>query len=326
MHTNVTKLFCIYSSLALIFISSLKWNTGTDWPAYLEVYNNVENINIFNEHFEPIYIALLKLLRLISDSFTFYQICFSILVIGIKFYAASLLKYPLLAVVLIGITFQFDIYFVRYDLALSIIFLMLTIGNREKITTILWYFVSFGVHKVGIVAVIISLLFAKLQSKSERKKLMFIYILLCISVIWMISQPSFIFKLATGVYNFELKTSIDIKFLHRVWYFILILVLYKISKPDEKDAKLLHVLLIGAIFYITIALVDIGSLERIFGIFLVYEIYYLSNVKITNRQAYVAVFLATIGVVRIYQFFASDYIDLYLPYETILETKFKNVY
>lgn len=327
MSTSVyTKIFVVYLALIIVILSSLKWRTGTDWPAYVDVYQSINAISVINDHFEPLYVFLVKGMRAVSDSFSFYIILMSILTIGIKFYAISKLRYPLTGILLFAVSFQFNIFFVRYDLALSIVLLLLVINRPDKPIQVARFLVPIGFHKIAIVAMLFDLLRVNRKTKIDKVVYAAGAVTLLVAVFYFVTQASFIYKTANNIYSFEVSDEISIKIIHRVWYLILISYLMFSSFPSENDRPILKLLVLGAVFYLAIGIFSFGSIERVFGLFLIYEIYYLSKVKIRHRHFYLAVFFSTIGFVRVFQFLSSDYSDLYFPYETILEIQFKDVY
>lgn len=322
----LNKIIISYSAIALIVISSIKWKTGTDWPSYFYTYVNIPDYKVLGGHFEPLYILLAKALYAINPHFTFYQIIFSVLVIGTKFYAITQLRFPITATILYAVNFQFDIYFVRYDLALSIILLLLVSAPHNKLVSPVLYIIPVGFHKVALLSLIFTTAITRPKSPSTRVIYILLIFILAIILIYFMSQPVFLYKISNGVYNFSYKGEINIKFIHRIWYLVLILSLFKLSNPTDSERSILKLLLVGAIFYILLPVFEFGSLERIFGVFLIYEMYYLSTINISSRKIYLTLYFTTIGSVRIIQFLNSEYTDLFFPYETILETRFKNVY
>lgn len=320
------KIFLLLFSTAIIFISSIKWKTGTDWPAYASIFEHAGSTKIFNEHLEPLYVIIIKILRSLSDNFSFYVVFMSITTIGIKVYALMQLRYPIVGVLLFIFSFQFNVFNVRYDLALSFVLLFLVLNNNRKPLHMFHYLIAAGIHKIAILAMVFE--FIRIKPSTFRDKIIkfIFFIAVVFAIYYMISQASFLYKLQANVFDASLSGNISIKIIHRLWYFLLIVVLFFISYPDVHDKYIMYYLISGSIFYCAIGVFNFGSIERVMGLFFIYEMYYLANIKMMYRRVYISTFILTVGFVRAYQFFSSDYSDLYFPYETIIETRFKNVY
>lgn len=324
------KIITILIAFPLILLSSLKWKTGTDWIAYESIYRNAQQISILNESFEPLYIAIIQILQSISANFTLYIIFLSLTCIGIKVYAITKFNSPLIGLLLFFVSFQLNMYAVRYDIALSLILLAgvvdLKKSNNRNHFIFLSQIAAIGIHKVAIVAFILNLIVTKAKSNLQKFQKIIFYCVLFALIYYYTNQDSFKYKIATGVFQFETNANLSMKTLHRFWYLAMILLLLWLARPNEVQKKYLNFLIVGAVFYVLIGFFKFGSIERIFGIFLTYEMLFFSNVKILHRNAYFIIFFSTIGAIRVYQFLSSDYFDLFFPYETILETRFKDVY
>lgn len=324
MTLSYNKFIVLTILLSASVIGSLRWHTGTDWPAYETIYNNVENIGIFNEYFEPIFVILLKMLKSINEHYITYIVFLSLMTILIKAVAIVKLQYPITALLIYFSTFQLDMYPVRYNLALSFLFLALTLSAENKKIKYLFLLIGSGIHKVILVPMFAMII---LQRNNISKitavvlaSLIFVY------SIYLFNTESFQYKLDTGVFKFERKNHINIKYLHRVWYFLLICTVLFLSKRNTDSVHIRQMLFFGGIFYLLIGIVDIGSLERLFGVFLIYEMYFLSHVNFKNRKIVLLLYLMTICPIRIIQFLNSQYIDLYFPYELFFESEFKETY
>ena len=147
-HRN-NQIVILVIGIFTIIISSVKWRTGTDWPAYVDIYSNIESASVLNDSLEPGFVILTKLMKLISHDFSFYIVIMSTIIIGLKFFAIAKLRYPVTGLILYLISFQFNIFFVRYDLALSIVLFCLAMGYSTKGNVGSYIFVTIF-HKVGL--------------------------------------------------------------------------------------------------------------------------------------------------------------------------------
>ena len=255
----------------------------------------------------------------------FYIFSMSIIIIGLKFFAIAKLRYPVTGLILYFISFQFNIFFVRYDLALSIVLFCLAMGYSAKGNVSSYIFVTIF-HKVGLAYALIDGIGSLLSNSVKNRTKILLVIVVCAGIVFVLAQESTMYKIENGIYALKLHDEIGIKFLHRIWYFLLLCLFVFWAEPESKSVQLHSSLLVGGFFYVLIGIIDMGSLERVFGLFLIYELYLLSNVKLRNRFFFLSIFLSTMGTIRSYQFYNSMYIDLYFPYETIFHTVFKHVY
>jgi transmembrane protein EpsG len=325
------KIITILIAFPLILLSSIRWKTGTDWIAYESIYRGALQISILNENLEPLYIVIIKILRSISENFTLYIAFLSVACIGMKAYAITKFNSPLIGALLFFVSFQLNMYAVRYDIALSLVLFAGVIDIKQRSGernhyVFLNHIAAIGIHKVAIVAFILHLLGDRAKTNLKKFQKIILYTILIALIYYYFNQESFQYKIASGVFQFKINETLTIKTLHRFWYLAMILILLRISRPNEVQKKYLNFLIVGAVFYVLIGFFNFGSIERIFGIFLIYEMLFFSNVRILNRNAYFITFFSTIGIIRIYQFLSSDYMDIFFPYETILEIKFKDVY
>lgn len=124
--------------LVLTLFRGLRWNTGTDWEQFLEVFQYVDEdsalvfIRNTGEILEPGYTFLNYLVKCIFDHYTaFLLISNFIVLICYKFFAVNIItRYQCLAFVMIIITYQF--FPVRQNIAGAILMVSLVYFIKKK--------------------------------------------------------------------------------------------------------------------------------------------------------------------------------------------------
>ncbi|AEX85634.1 hypothetical protein Marpi_1230 [Marinitoga piezophila KA3] len=72
------KAVLFFGSSIFVFISSLRYKTGTDWTAYYDFFNKITNDNYYSFYFEPLFKVFSILIKNINSNFNFYLFCISI--------------------------------------------------------------------------------------------------------------------------------------------------------------------------------------------------------------------------------------------------------
>ncbi|WP_441347519.1 EpsG family protein [Shimia sp. MMG029] len=326
---NILTIYVMYSAM---FLAAIRWRTGTDWDAYLDVYENIKQIGVINELFEPGFIIAMKVVDYFGIGFSGYIIILSVLCTGIKLFVISRLPYWKFALVWYGTTFQFDLYSVRYNAALSFLFLGLFAREYFGRRWISWIFFSFGMlwHKAVLIGVLLS--WPRKNEAFGTSLVMKLLIFLCLIVVtyFFVTQESFQYKLANQIFSFNvnLQGLSDPVYVHRILYLVLcVLISREMSRcPDRNRSIHAFVPIFGGVLYCIIGVVDLGSVARLYGVFLIFELYIVSAYNLANRKVILLGFAMFVFPVRVFQYFSSNYFDLFWPYETILEIQFKGVY
>jgi len=149
---------------ALIALGGLRWQTGTDWPAYYNYYTLNSTWKEYNNGlFEIAYAFLNFIVHFLFNSYTAFLLIFTSLVVLIKFSAIKRIAlYPALTFYLYYCSNVGDVLAVRQYLAVSIMlisiyyihckdkarfFLLLVLATSIHNASILWIFAYYVYHK-----------------------------------------------------------------------------------------------------------------------------------------------------------------------------------
>lgn len=109
--------------LLFFTLSFIRWERGTDWESYLNIYQNI-NVEYYQKQYEFLFIKINQLPHLLYDNYTFtlfLQACviFPLIYFIIKKYSPS----PLVSILVWFSTFFGSIFFTRQFIAFSVVFL-----------------------------------------------------------------------------------------------------------------------------------------------------------------------------------------------------------
>lgn len=78
------KINYIYFAFFLILFSGLRWNCGTDWDAYKDVFDSIVAGNTkIDEHFDLGYVLLNKIIAFFSDDYTIFLLIDSLVAVSL---------------------------------------------------------------------------------------------------------------------------------------------------------------------------------------------------------------------------------------------------
>ena len=149
--------------LIFTLFGGLRWHTGSDWDAYLFLFNDLDWSNFYDyskygekslQKIEPLFAFMNVIIKTVFQKYYWFNIieCFVIHFAYYKFSKYHLPKCPILCFVFLEIICI--AYFpVRQTLAASVLFLGLRyIKERKLVKYLLFVFVAFYIHKMSIVA------------------------------------------------------------------------------------------------------------------------------------------------------------------------------
>ena len=100
--------------------SFIRWETGTDWPSYIQMYQSLTSLQAATEQvwWGPGYAYLAVLANSLGADFTVFLFFIATLLFSIKYFLLTRTSSaPLVAVFVLFCTSFYDIYFVRQNLA-----------------------------------------------------------------------------------------------------------------------------------------------------------------------------------------------------------------
>lgn len=120
---NMTIVFFFISILILFIFSFIRWDTGTDWDSYLEMYTWIHHPwEGFDSGMEYGFLFIENLAKTIFDNYTGVLLLFSMIIYGCMIISyTQLCKYPMVALwITFCITFA-NMLFVRQNVAVAIL-------------------------------------------------------------------------------------------------------------------------------------------------------------------------------------------------------------
>jgi len=109
-----------YLTVLAYVISFIRWETGTDWPMYIEMYGQITSFNaaLTQSWWGPGYSLIAWLVNSVGGDYSVFLFCIATLLFALKFHLLRVTcKAPLVAVFVLFCTSFFDIFFVRQSVA-----------------------------------------------------------------------------------------------------------------------------------------------------------------------------------------------------------------
>ena len=336
--------FGVFVFLILWAFASLRWETGTDWDSYYDVFYYGSYAHVVN--FEPGFVALLFLIKEYTSSYSVYLSVFSLLCILLKFsFFYKFHKEIFFTLVLLFFCYYFaDIFAVRQNLAISLtLFSTIFIIKRKPLFFILFVILACSIHYSSILYFFAYYIY---WSKISDKR--FYYFAAFCVAFGLIGIGGIILDLilkALGIDGFigaKINNYLneDIEVLNTtnspvVMYllgvtkrFILIPIFIYVKNKSKGQFPYLqgyfNLYMIGNLIYFLFAK-DLAVFARasvpflIFEIFLIgYVLYYFKTDK--NKMLLVFVLMMIFSWAR-FNALVNSYYDLYVPYNSIFDTK-----
>lgn len=176
-----TKKFIIFLFCVLfIILSGIRWNTGTDWDAYLysfsaaTTYDNAVNSPI---SFEWGYSVLNLLINKLVGSYTVFLFIFGFITIYIKFFVINRTQFIGCALFSLYIFYCYsmgDIVFGRQSLAISLVlFSFIYILRKELLKFIFCIFLASLIHRSAIICLFLYYIY---NLNISKKNMLLIFI------------------------------------------------------------------------------------------------------------------------------------------------------
>lgn len=336
----------------LTLFRGLRWETGTDWDQFLEVFQYVDKSNaIFfirstGEILEPGYTLLNFLVKCISDYYTSFLLLSNLIIlICYKYFSINIIqRYQCLTFIMIIITYQF--FPVRQNIAGAILMVatIFFLKNRYK-KFILLTIIAFLFHK-SVLIIIPLILFSRLKIKNS----LYLIAYLVIPFLHSSSLNNAIIKLSpyislisedfdtaiTNYMNYGID-AVSFSYGSYMLYLIFLLVFSKIKNIADKTEIKEHYNLIFNLFFINIWGMKIAQATGIFGLIRLFSYFdYCINILVC-----LTIFLYSKHIIKVikrsviipiccfiffFGFFfnrsARSYSNLIFPYYSIFDSNY----
>lgn len=326
-------------SVFLLFILSvIRWDTGTDWDSYFDIYKWIEiPWENMNNGMEFAFNMVNHLGKFIFDSYTGVLLLFAIIIYICIFKSYTFFsQYPITTLFLsFSISFA-SMLFVRQNVALSILLISLICVHEKKIYYfLLLVFIASLFHRTAWIFLLVYPIYHKYYKSS------FLFILLFVTVFISLALSEFLFSfvgnLGLGVISKKIEMYLEAGAEDNTMTFstttvlikglmnrILLLGVYFFYLNDVRKTNvmingLLNIYILGTVLYcatlpLSISLARIAVYMDIVQIFVISYIIYDQN-KLLNRICLFCLF-SLYFCLRFYTFIIS-YRDEYIPFETI---------
>ncbi|MGV0969250.1 EpsG family protein [Empedobacter sp.] len=351
---NFKKAFVFIVCAFFIFLGGVRWNTGTDWNAYLYGFNALKKYSNISEYkfFEWGFSYLNYLIKSLTNSYTIFLLIFTFLKVYFKFKILinkEFINYSLFSLFMYYCYSNGDILSTRQALAVSITFfstLFLISNNRLKFFSTV--FIAFLFHKSAIFFGFAYFIYYKEFSKkilisSFLSSMIIGLILLQMNVSDFLINIPIISKISmfqdkieaysnSGQVTYgaiDSTTTIILGYLKKVFVILPILLNLNLFKKNKVMLGLVNILVFGSIIYFILGAVS-SEFKRINGFFEIYEIllvpYLIYNIKYIKLRFLLIVLYLVYSFTRMYSGF-SMFWDLIDPFYTIFDSyNFRNLY
>lgn len=332
---KIKKNLLLLSYILLVFVTGLRWETGTDWEPYKETFELVNSFQdaAFFTLIEKGYLFLIGFVKLFTDNYTIFLIIHAVIYYFLLLKSIpQLVPYPQLAILLFFCSTMGMMGSNRQLLALGLCFLALVyLLENKKWLFFIFVFLASLFHTTA-------LLFLIFFFFNRKFKTPVLYISVIVAVIIGYSpMPIKIFSLFGGINELaSAKTSIYLEsakevmqdaqqsilgLIKRVLFLVVFIWMRdKISKKIPSYNLLLNGYVFGVIFYFLFSQSLLVMISRGSFYFNAMEPLLLSSTLLLVRKDFDK--LIVLFVMLILSFFIffqsiSSYSDIFIPYKGI---------
>lgn len=347
--TKYKYIWSIISGVILTSFIAFRWETGTDWVNYKELFDSLKLnwefiTNVY--HFDFGYVILNAICKLIINNYTFFLIIDSAIAIGLIIYLIiKNSKFPNISV-FIFYTSYFLAHFMGSNRRMIAIALLLcgfiALFNKKYKAYIFWQVGAFLFHKSSIVGLIAK--FIPYERINLAKTIVFFSISMLLGLI---KLPKIIVEKMSSVLfagnpliekfifytentDESLADTVDspthfiLAILKRSIF--LILITYYLNKSDSEENKLVGYLynlyLVGIIIYMIFN--GFAILQVLSTYFAILEVILLTQVIDYSSKKELRIILPFIAIYGLIQVLNAlrIYPDLYIPYQFVINNIF----
>ncbi|MFV5698713.1 EpsG family protein [Flavobacterium sp. ZT3R17] len=323
-------------SFFLFSLSFLRWETGTDWDAYLDFFNGSTEWFTIGE-FEWGYSRINEFVKIFFNNYTF--LLFVLAVILFSFQSKAILNfspYPITSLLILWSTTYANVFFVRQTVATAILFFSIKYIQEKKF----WFFLSMiGLamlfHRTSIVFI-----FAWWIYKLKLRPLtlvLYVVASFCLSVVLGkifeslgevaggIVQQKIDYYLSDSENTFGGKTpvaEIIMKgFANKIFIFAIVTsMLKKITKNEPEFQGYFNLYWAGVVLYFsTVSLsIVLVRLSLVYDMVLIIIIpLVLKYTENTYGRFLLYIMFVFYLLARFYTVLTGNYIELFVPFKTI---------
>lgn len=315
-----------FTIVIFVTISALRWERGTDWNTYLEIFEGDFDLFALNG-IEPGYLLLMKIVKEFDLSYTTFLL-FSSLVVFIPLFKLineySVNKqFSLFALWCLSIG---TIFFVRQTLAISISVVAVTYLLKNNTRKFLLSIAIASAFHFSSLIMLVALFFIK---KINYKYMVLAFFVVFTFLYFLLGDNSFYidkFTIYTNAnYIADLKSSgttasFALSFMNRLA--IIVLVFFAIPKPSSEIKLFRNFLVVGLILHVISEYTSpiVGRFVLFFDIYQIILIpaiiYGFKDGRVRNLFFLFFIFYL---LLRYYRAITGEYIDLYIPYKSIFD-------
>lgn len=339
------KIIILSFCLLFILLGGLRWNTGTDWNAYYNFFNESNTYLSATEsldNFEWGYSVLNFVVNYLTESYTAFLLIFTTLMVFSKYIIITnknFLRYSLFSLFLYYCYYIGDIVSVRQLLASSIVFLsLLFIINKKPYKFLFMVILATLIHRTAIICLIIYNIYYLNISKLKLYFIFFSSMILGLflfnfkieqlnipylsEMLWFSSYQQKLdaySELGQVVYgNLDTNQSIVLGYIRKILFIIPLIFL---SKNNVTTRGLLNICVLGSAIYFVLG--GVASDFRRFGTYFdMFElllipiiIYSVNNKKI---RYLLILFYSLLAIIKLVGY-VTNFWDLFHPFHTILD-------
>lgn len=331
--------FCV---IVLVFISSIRWNVGTDWTSYIDFYQHINNyvdrpeLNMMERGFT----YLNYLIATIGFGYSGYLAIMAILMIGLKgkvFYEHQ--QIMMMCLFLFFCYYLADIFGVRQFLAISVtLYSVRYIRQRRVYPFLFCVFTASSIHVTALFFLFSYWIYPIKYSPKLLYSILFISLLLGFLdigglaarlVMDMVGIDSRVGDklMQYGSEGMDTATAVNpyiaftIGVLKRAIFLPIFISCQKYIASSYRAAYTgyLNLLVFGNVIYL-IFMISLPVMARLSTGFLIFEIFIIAYLIVSVRHKWLRflgfLVMLLFGAFRLYSLI-SVYWDLYVPFETI---------
>lgn len=276
--------FSVTTCILFIFISTIRWERGTDWTSYYEIYQATSVEGICNSFYclgvEPGF-YLINWMFSSTVEYNYFLFLIAISIIPIKFiFFNKHSNYPLMAILLYFCFLLGDIFPVRQSLACSLALLYFMTYRKHKICSWLFLLAALSIHYSSLLFFITLWFFSKEKLPGRKVSLMLI---LGGGVLFLVIQyPPAILASRINDYIIDKKVYSEAitpmrNILKCTDQLTLLLISYLLMKKSLVDSRICRLAICGSVLSIVATILS-PQLARLSLFFIPFQIVCISSI------------------------------------------------